>query len=73
MMFELIHDFTKFESAASAGMSVLDAPIAISMLVLASDWIMVASAPNNRTFWIEVDWSSLATADGGGRLLATCP
>lgn len=73
MIFEFIHDFAKFESAASAGMSVFDAPMAISMLVLASDWIIVESAPNNRTFSIEVDWRSFATADGGGRLLATCP
>lgn len=55
MIFVLIHDFAKFESAASAGMSVFDAPIAISMLVLASDGIIVESAPNNRTFSIEVD------------------
>lgn len=73
MIFALIHDFAKLESNARAGMSVFDTPIAISMLVLASDWIMVESAPNNRTFWIEVDWRSFATADGGGRLLATCP
>lgn len=73
MMFELIHDFAKFESAANAGISVFDAPMAISMSVLASDWIIFESAPNNRTFWIEVDSRSLATAVGGGRLLATCP
>lgn len=73
MIFALIHDLAISMSNARAGMSVFDTPIAISMLVLASDWIMDESAPNNRTFWIEVDWRSFATADGGGRLLATCP
>lgn len=34
---------------------------------------MAGSDPYSRTFWIEVDCSSFAVAEGDGRLSATWP
>lgn len=55
------------------GRSPLATPITIPMPVLAKDLMMEGSALYSLTFWMEVDWRSLAVSDGGGRLSASKP
>lgn len=68
-----IHFWAKVGSDARCGMSELDAPMVMAMLVLARALIAAGSEPERRTFWKAEDLRRFAVDSGGGRLSANWP